>query len=138
MEQVADRRPGGSETILLVEDDASVRNPIKRILSRQGYTVLEARDGADALQVLGDATRTVDLVMTDLMMPGMGGLELIPELLALSRPPRIVLMSGHAGPAVTEGVSLPPSTRFLEKPFTLENLLQTVRAALDAPSGSAA
>ena len=93
MERVADRRPGGSETILLVEDDASVRNPIKRILSRQGYTVLEARHGADALQVLGDATRTVDLVMTDLMMPGMGGLELIPELLALSRPPRIVVMS---------------------------------------------
>lgn len=107
MEQVADRRPGGSETILLVEDDASVRNPIKRILSRQGYTVLEARDGADALQVLGDATRTVDLVMTDLMMPQMDGRELIAQLQTLPRLPRVVVMSGHNEQAAMRGETVP-------------------------------
>jgi CheY-like chemotaxis protein len=122
--------PGGTETILVVEDEASLRNSIKRILIRHGYTVLEARHGADALQVIAETKRPIDLVMTDLMMPGMSGRELIPELQALPRPPRVLVMSG-----VQAGLrrdSLPPGTGFLDKPFTMEELLQTVRAVLDA------
>ena len=124
--------PGGSETILVVEDEASLRNSIKRILIRQGYTVLEARHGAEALQVMGETKRAIDLVMTDLTMPGMSGRELIPELQALSRPPRVLVMSGEQ--AVLRRDSLPPGTEFLEKPFTVEELLQTVRAVLDVKS----
>ena len=122
--------PGGGETILVVEDEASIRNSIKRILIRHGYTVLEARHGADALQVIAETKRPIDLVMTDLMMPGMSGRELIPELQALSRPPRVLVMSGER--AVLRRDSLPPGTGFLNKPFTMEELLQTVRAVLDA------
>jgi len=70
--------------------------------------------------------------MTDLMMPEMSGRELIPELQALSRPPRVVVMSGYDGQTVMRRDSLPAGTGFLEKPFTVEGLLQTVRAALDA------
>lgn len=130
--RVTKRLPGGSETILVVEDEASLRNSIKRILTRQGYTVLEARHGADALQVIDETKRPIDLVMTDLIMPEMSGRELIPELQALSRPPRVVVMSGYDGQTVMRRDSLPAGTGFLEKPFTVEELLQTVRAALDA------
>ena len=128
--RVTKRLPGGSETILVVEDEASLLNSIKRILIRHGYTVLEARHGADALQVIAETKRPIDLVMTDLMMPGMSGRELIPELQALSRPPRVLVMSGER--AVVRRDSLPPGTGFLNKPFTMEELLQTVRAVLDA------
>jgi two-component system cell cycle sensor histidine kinase/response regulator CckA len=128
---MSNRLPGGKETILVVEDEASVRNSIKRVLTRQGYTVLEARHGADALQVIVVNKATIDLVMTDLMMPEMGGRELIPELQALPSPPRFVVMSGYDERAVMQGDSFPPGTGFLEKPFTVEGLLQTVRAALD-------
>jgi two-component system cell cycle sensor histidine kinase/response regulator CckA len=128
--RVTERLPGGSETILVVEDEASLLNSIKRILIRHGYTVLEARHGADALQVIAETKHLIDLVMTDLMMPGMSGGELIPELQALSRPPRVLVMSGER--AVVRRDSLPPGTGFLNKPFTMEELLQTVRAVLDA------
>ena len=128
--RVTKRLPGGSETILVVEDEPSLLNSIKRILIRHGYTVLEARHGADALQVIAETKRPIDLVMTDLMMPGMSGRELIPELQALSRPPRVLVMSGER--AVVRRDSLPPGTGFLNKPFTMEELLQTVRAVLDA------
>jgi PAS domain S-box-containing protein len=130
-EKVTDRLPGGSETILVVEDEASVRNSIKRILTRKGYAVLEARHGADALQVIDRSDGPVDLVVTDLMMPEMSGRELIRELQALQRPPRIVVMSGYDEQSVMGQDSLPPGTGFLEKPFTVEGLLQTVRGALD-------
>jgi PAS domain S-box-containing protein len=133
----ADRLPGGTETILVVEDEASVRNSIKRILTRQGYTVLEARHGADALQVIDETRQSIDLVMTDLMMPEMGGRELVPALQALPKPPRVVVMSGYDEQAVMGGKALPSSTSFLEKPFTVEGVLQAVRAALDAKPGSA-
>jgi len=132
VKRVTKRLPGGSETILVVEDEASLRNSIKRILTRQGYTVLEARHGTEALQVIDETKGPIDLVMTDLMMPEMSGRELIPELQALSRPPRVVVMSGYDGQTVMRRDSLPAGTGFLEKPFTVEGLLQTVRAALDA------
>jgi len=109
--RVTNRLPGGNETILVV---------------------LEARHGVDALQVIDETKRPIDLVMTDLMMPQMSGRELIPELQALSKPPRVVLMSG--GQTVMRRDSLPPGTGFLHKPFTVEELLQTVRATLEAKS----
>lgn len=138
MKQATNRLPGGSESILVVEDETSVRGSIKRILSRQGSTVLEARHGADALRVIGETQRPIDLVMTDLMMPQMDGRELIAQLQTLPRLPRVVVMSGHNEQAAMRGERVPPGTGFLEKPFTVEELLQTVRAALDAKPGTTA
>lgn len=115
----------------MVEDEASVRNSLRRILSRQGYTVLEARHGAAALQILDQTSRPVDLVMTDLMMPEMTGRQLIPELRARLKDIKIIVMSGYDEKVAMQGGTLPAGAAFLEKPFTLEGVLQTVRAALD-------
>jgi two-component system, cell cycle sensor histidine kinase and response regulator CckA len=114
-----------------VEDEASVRSSLGRILSRQGYTVLEARHGGDALQILDQTSGPVDLVMTDLMMPEMTGRQLIPQLRARSKDIKIIVMSGYDEKVATQGGALPAGTTFLEKPFTVEGLLQTVRATLD-------
>jgi two-component system cell cycle sensor histidine kinase/response regulator CckA len=94
--------------------------------------VLEAKDGADALQILDQTSRPVDLVMTDLMMPQMTGLELIPELQTRLKHIQIIVMSGCDEKVATQGETLPAGVAFLEKPFTVEGVLQTVRAALDA------
>jgi two-component system cell cycle sensor histidine kinase/response regulator CckA len=114
-----------------VEDEAAVCSSLRRILSRQGYTVLEARNGASALQILDQASGPVDLVMTDLMMPEMTGLQLIPELRARLKDIKIIVMSGYDEKFAMQGESLPAGAGFLEKPFTVEGVLQTVRAALD-------
>lgn len=129
--------PGGSETVLVVEDEASVRNPLRRMLSRQGYTVLEARDGAAALRILDQTSGQVDLVMTDLMMPGMTGRQLIPELRARLKDIKIIVMSGYDAKVAMQGGRLPAGAAFLEKPFTVQGLLQTVRLALDAKPAQA-
>lgn len=121
----------GTETVLVVEDEAVVRTSIRRILAHHGYTVLEARHGADALRLLGTLSRPVDLVLTDLLMPEMGGRELIAELRARAVWPRVVVISGSDEPAAAQGEPLPVGTRYLEKPFTMEGLLRTVRDALD-------
>ena len=123
--------PGGSETVLLVEDEASVRSSLGRVLSRQGYTVIEARNGAEALQILDQTSKPVDLVMTDLLMPQMTGLELIPELQARLKHIQIIVMSGFDENAAMQGGTLPAGVAFLEKPFTIERVLQAVRGALD-------
>jgi PAS domain S-box-containing protein len=132
VERTGDGLPGGNETILVVEDEALVRSSLRRILSRQGYTVLEARHGADALQILDQAPRPIDLVMTDLMMPEMTGRELIPELRARLKDLKIIVMSGYDEQAARGGEPLPAGTGFIEKPFTVKGMLQAVRAALDS------
>jgi DNA-binding response OmpR family regulator len=116
----------------VVEDEASIRTSLRRILSRQGYTVLEARHGADALQILDRTSQAVHLVMTDLTMPQMSGLELIANLRARLKELRIIVMSGFDEKAATRGKALLAGVAFVEKPFTVEGVLQTVRAALDA------
>jgi two-component system, cell cycle sensor histidine kinase and response regulator CckA len=130
-QRVAGRLPGGDETILLVEDEASVRGSIRRILTRQGYSVLEARHGADALQIVDETVGPIALVLTDLMMPEMNGRELIAELQRRPSAPAILAMSGYDEQAAVRGKPLPPETTFLEKPFTVEGLLQAVRTVLD-------
>jgi PAS domain S-box-containing protein len=132
----AGQLPAGTETVLVVEDEAAVRTSIQRILARQGYTVIEARHGADALRVLDEAAGRIDLVLTDLVMPEMGGRELIAEFRARSAGSRILVMSGYDQEAAMRGEALPAGTPFLEKPFTVEGLLRGVRAALDAETRS--
>jgi CheY-like chemotaxis protein len=120
----------GSETVLLVEDEDAVRGLASRVLAAQGYVVLEARNGREALDVLG-RRHGIDLVLTDVVMPDMGGLELSERVAARHPGVRIVYMSGY-----TEGDKLQPGLRnspypFLQKPFSPENLALRIRETLD-------
>ncbi|MBF5046252.1 MULTISPECIES: PAS domain S-box protein [Myxococcaceae] len=124
--------PGGHETVLVVEDEAPVRGAACRILERQGYRVLEAKHGADALQVLAAHDGPVHLVLTDVVMPEMGGAELVRELRARGVPARVLFMSGYSEEAVATRGVLVEGVGLLEKPFDLQVLLRRVREVLDA------
>ena len=125
------RLPGGTETLLLVEDEAAVRSSARRLLERQGYTVLEARHGADALRIVEESGRQIDLVVTDLVMPEMGGRELA-ERLRTHRPGlKVLFMSGYTEKAIADAGVMPPNTGFVEKPFTVEQLMRRLREILD-------
>ena len=125
------RLPGGTETLLLVEDEAAVRSSARRLLERQGYHVLEARHGADALRIVEESGRPIDLVVTDLVMPEMGGKELA-ERLRTHRPGlKVLFMSGYTEKAISSGGVMPPHTGFVEKPFTVEQLMRRLREILD-------
>ena len=129
----ADRRrlPGGSETLLLVEDEAAVRSSSRRLFERHGYTVIEARHGADALRIMEQLGRPVDLVVTDLVMPEMGGREMVERLRTRHPAIKVLFMSGYSERAVTSDGIMPPDTGFVEKPFTVEQLMRRTREILD-------
>ncbi|HUQ15774.1 MAG TPA: PAS domain S-box protein [Gemmatimonadales bacterium] len=125
------RLPGGIETLLLVEDEAAVRSSARRLLERQGYSVLEARHGADALRIVEESGRPIDLVVTDLVMPEMGGKELAERLRAHRPGLKILFMSGYTEKAIAADGVMPPNTGFVEKPFTVEQLMRRLREILD-------
>jgi two-component system cell cycle sensor histidine kinase/response regulator CckA len=129
----ADRRglPGGTETLLLVEDEAAVRSSARRLLERHGYTVIEARHGADGLRIVEQGGQKIDLVLTDLVMPEMGGRELVERLRVRHPELKVLFMSGYSQRAVSEDGTMPPATGFMEKPFTVEQLTQRLREILD-------
>jgi signal transduction histidine kinase len=129
----SDRRrlPGGTETLLLVEDEAAVRSSARRLLERNGYTVLEARHGADALRLAESAERPIDLVLTDLVMPEMGGRELVERLRAHRPGLKVLYMSGYTEKDIAVNGVMPPHTGFVEKPFTVEQLTRRLREVLD-------
>ena len=125
-----------SERVLLVEDQRSVRSFVRRVLERKGYEVLEAESGADAIRVCEEGTVPVDLLLTDVVMPGMSGRDLATYLMA-SRPGiRVLFMSGYAEHEIAHRGALAPGTHFIEKPFSPEALALKVREVLDTPSAS--
>lgn len=119
------------EAILVVEDEAGIRALVRKILSRQGYEVLEAASGQDALGVLETAAR-VDLLLTDVMMPGMNGVELSRQALVSHPHLKVLFVSGYTDESVLEAGEFPAGTAFLQKPFTLGGLLGKVREVLDS------
>ncbi len=122
-----------SETILLVEDEEPVRNLVRSVLSKEGYTVLEAVDGAAALSAGLAREAPIHLLLTDVIMPGMGGRELALRLRA-SRPSiKALFLSGHVEEGATRGI-LDGGIPFLAKPFTPQDLVRRVRDVLDAPA----
>jgi PAS domain S-box-containing protein len=122
----------GTETILLVEDDHAVRGLACRFLELAGYRVLLAANGTEAIRLLEVQTDPVDLMITDIVMPGMGGMELAKRL-AMIRPQLPVLFaSGFSDHVLT---SLGPDAHFIEKPYSMAELTQKVRSALDVTSG---
>jgi PAS domain S-box-containing protein len=122
---------GGTETLLLVEDEATVRASVRRLLEWHGYRVLEARNGTDALRVYEDNASGIDLVLTDLVMPEMGGHELVAQLRVRNPGLRVVFMSGYAEEAMTTNGSIAPGTGYVEKPFEVETLMRRLREVLD-------
>jgi len=124
---------GGDETILLVEDEDSVREVASRILRRQGYTVVEARNGVDAMRQLTEGGSEFDLIVTDIVMPEMGGLELAQRVREWTPNARILFTSGYTEDAVLRRNFLDPGAEFVEKPFTPARLAQRAREVLDAP-----
>jgi len=123
---------GGPERILLVEDEPNVRRIARRILERNGYTVLEASNGAEALRVLERRQEPIALVLTDLVMPEMGGRELASKLRIVSPTSRVLFMSGYTEDAVLRQSVMEPGAIFLDKPFTFDTLIRKVREALAA------
>jgi PAS domain S-box-containing protein len=124
--------PTGSETVLVVEDEPRVRRLAVLGLRAHGYVVLEASDGAEALRTAELVGSEIDVIVSDVMMPGMSGPELLKRLEVIAPQARAVLMSGHAESTV---LSQMPDLRgvFLPKPFTPERLARKVREVLDAP-----
>jgi len=122
--------PRVAETILLVEDEAAVRSLAKRILSQKGYRVLEASDGAIALRLAAGHVGEIDLVLTDVAMPNLGGRGMVEELRELSPEIRILFMSGIPKEDVFPDKAAANRMPYLQKPFTGEKLLSEVREAL--------
>jgi CheY-like chemotaxis protein len=129
--------PHGSETVLLVEDELEVRGLARDILQQQGYTVLESADGDEALRVAREHVGPIHLLVTDVVMPLMGGRELADRLRAGRRETKVLYVSGYTNDAILhQGVS-ETGTAFLPKPFTASALAHKVRQVLDAtPTGS--
>ena len=124
------------ETILLVEDDPPIRTLIRRALKGQGYELLEACNGQEALSLASDHRGPIDLLVADVVMPRMDGFTLGERLVGLRPETRVLLMSGQAHQSVAVRGGLKEAGHaFLLKPFTRDSLLQTIRELLDdAPS----
>jgi len=120
----------GTETILLVEDEPAVRAVARQILARQGYTVLEAPDGPAALAMVAGGGR-VDLILTDVVMPGMSGRALADQLATRWPGVRVLYMSGYTDDAIVRHGMLEPGLAYLQKPFRPDTLVRKVREVLN-------
>ncbi|MEP7001932.1 MAG: ATP-binding protein [bacterium] len=129
--------PRGVETVLLVEDEEGVRALGARILERHGYTVIEARNGRDALAVVSQHVGHIDLLLTDVVMPEMGGKQLAEALVARDAAIRVLFISGYTDGDISRRGELDPCTAFLQKPFTARGLLGRVREVLDGVEAAA-
>ena len=122
----------GTETILLVEDEVNLLRLARQYLETQGYKILEAADGAAALQIVDGYTGTIDLLLTDVIMPGMNGRELAAQIAKLIPDLRVLYMSGYTENAVGHDGTLDAGINLLQKPFSLPVLKDRVREVLDS------
>jgi PAS domain S-box-containing protein len=131
-EQPVSWQAGGTESILLVEDEEAVREIAGRILRRAGYTVREATTGAEAIRIFSSDPSAIDLVVTDVIMPEVGGWELASHIRTVQPECRILFMSGYTEDSVLRRSMLEAGSAFLEKPFTPELLSRKTREVLDS------
>lgn len=128
--------PAGSETILLVEDESSVRQFVHRVLGRHGYRVLDAADGQEAIREAERLGARIDMLLTDVVMPGMKGPDLAHRLCKMNPNLRVLFISGHVGEAFTSHEFSDDETHFLQKPFTPSDLLAKIQLVLNSPPGA--
>ena len=121
----------GNETILLIEDEPSLRDMVRRALTATGYTVIAAADGAEGIRLSEQRSEPVDLVLTDMILPGMSGRELSAEFRRRLPGLPIIIMSGYTGETYPALEALPEGVGYLEKPFSLADLRNRVRESLD-------
>ncbi|MDQ3082565.1 MAG: PAS domain S-box protein, partial [Gemmatimonadota bacterium] len=121
----------GSETVLLVEDEDMVRKVVRRTLTGQGYKVVEASNGKEALALALEDPSRISLVLTDVMMPQMGGPELARRLWAQFPQLKVIFVSGYAPDTISPESALPPGAILIEKPFAIEKLITKVREVID-------
>jgi two-component system, cell cycle sensor histidine kinase and response regulator CckA len=121
---------GGSETVLLVEDEDSVRELVRETLHSKGYTVMEAPDGISGMKVAETHDGKIDILITDVVMPGMSGRELAQRVSAARADIKVLYLSGYTEDAIIHEGVLDPGTAFLQKPFTLQALARKVRDVL--------
>jgi PAS domain S-box-containing protein len=126
------RSLAGTETILVVEDEEAVRSLVREILQANGYQILEASSGEEALAVLKQNTKPIQLLLTDVIMPTMSGKELAESLKSLHREMRVLYMSGYTDNAIIHHGVLDSGTAFIQKPFTPDSLLRKVREVMNA------
>ncbi len=122
----------GTETVLLVEDENSVRALAERILTERGYTVLQACDGIEALKIAREYGGAIDLVVTDVVMPGISGKTLVSRLESERPGIKSLYISGYADNAIVDHGILDSNIAFLQKPFTVQGLAQKVRETINA------
>ena len=125
-----DTATGGTETVLLVEDEESVRQLVRDTLTAKGYRVFDADNGEAGLAVAAAHDSKIDLVITDVVMPGMGGRELVKQLTQTRPAIKVLYLSGYTEDAIVSDGSIEKGTAFLQKPFTLQNLSRKVREVL--------
>ncbi len=128
--------PRGSETVLVVEDAPAVRAVVRQVLTRQGYTVLDAPDGAEALRLAAEHTGSIHLLLTDLVMPVLGGRQLSERMSQLRPETKVLYTSGYTDDAVVRHGLLETGVAFLQKPFAPEVLARKVREVLNAPKSN--
>ena len=131
VEDSSEMQAFGTETILLVDDEEFVRELGVRILTRQGYTVLQAVNGAEALELFKRESRQISMVILDLIMPEMGGTECLKELLKIDARVRILVASGYSADASVRRAVQMGAKGFVTKPFRVKELLRNVRRVLD-------
>jgi two-component system, cell cycle sensor histidine kinase and response regulator CckA len=135
--KAANESSRGSETILLVEDEESVRQLVRETLQARGYVVIEAQNGEEGLQIAEAHSGPLDVVITDVVMPGIGGRELAKRLTEARPETRVLFLSGYAEDAIVHEGVLESGAAFLQKPFTLQTLSRKVREVLQSQPNQA-
>jgi CheY-like chemotaxis protein len=136
--KTAEASPRGCETILLVEDEAAVRESTREFLTLSGYTVLEAANGEDALHIAREYLGPIHLMVTDVVMPHLGGAQLAEQLAAERPQMKVLFVSGYAESTILRHGVIDVGTRFLQKPFGLKILASKIREVLETKAASAA
>jgi two-component system cell cycle sensor histidine kinase/response regulator CckA len=124
---------GGHETILLVEDEKALRDLFRMVLTNYGYQVLDTGDAFEALEIFREKKDTIDLLLTDMIMPKMGGRALAERITAMRNDVKVAFMSGYTDDAVVKGGMLSAGSAFIEKPISKNELLRKVRSILTSP-----
>ena len=130
-EQNLQKIQGGTETVLIVEDEEMIRKLASEIIELNGYNVLCARNGDEALQLAGENPSKIDLLLTDVIMPGMNGKELHQQIQKICPGIRVIFTSGYTDNVITHHGVLDEGVNFLPKPFSGHSLLSKIRQTLD-------